>query len=197
MAKAEAKDESFYHATRPIPSLPGYRIDRVGNLYSCLKKGGNEDHPRLTLTPLWRQLKQQVSKFGYLHTTVVTPNSRKADKRISRLVLEAWVGPCPANHEACHNDGNRTNNDLDNLRWDTMSGNQKDRVKHGTSSRGIHRSGRRKLSAADVIKIRELRAAGVRRIDVAAQFKIGKNHVTHLTKKRSWSYLNNDGTVTA
>lgn len=48
------------------------------------------------------------------------------------LVLEAFVGPRPDGLEGCHNDGDPTNNRASNLRWDTPSSNQLDRVKHGT-----------------------------------------------------------------
>lgn len=34
---------------------------------------------------------------------------------VHRAVLEAFVGPCPPNHEACHIDGNPGNNRLENL----------------------------------------------------------------------------------
>ena len=57
----------------------------------------------------------------------------KRDRRyVHTLVLEAFVGPRPAGCEACHNDGDVYNNAVTNLRWDTASANQRDRVKHGT-----------------------------------------------------------------
>ena len=52
--------------------------------------------------------------------------------RVHRLVLEAFIGPCPAGMEACHEDDDPTNNTLANLRWDTPSENQFDRVRRGT-----------------------------------------------------------------
>lgn len=52
--------------------------------------------------------------------------------RVHRLVLEAFRGPQPDGMEGCHNDGNPTNNRLNNLRWDTQSENQRDSVRHGT-----------------------------------------------------------------
>ena len=52
-------------------------------------------------------------------------------KYIHRLVLEAFVGPCPEGMETCHNNGVRTDNRLENLRWDTSSANNDDIVKHG------------------------------------------------------------------
>lgn len=52
------------------------------------------------------------------------------------LVLEAFVGPRPDGCEGCHNDGNPLNNRADNLRWDTASANQRDRLAHGTHHYG-------------------------------------------------------------
>jgi hypothetical protein len=51
--------------------------------------------------------------------------------RIHTLVLEAFAGPRPEGMEGCHNDGNPTNNHIDNLRWDTRSANNQDTLRHG------------------------------------------------------------------
>lgn len=48
------------------------------------------------------------------------------------LVLDAFVGPRPKGMEACHNDGDGTNNKLSNLRWDTHKANIQDSISHGT-----------------------------------------------------------------
>jgi hypothetical protein len=50
---------------------------------------------------------------------------------IHKLVLEAFVGPWPEGMECCHNDGDHTNNRVENLRWDTHSNNVHDIVRHG------------------------------------------------------------------
>lgn len=54
------------------------------------------------------------------------------DRYVHRLVLEAFVGPCPPGMETCHNNGDRFDNRLENLRWDTPSNNGRDKAKHGT-----------------------------------------------------------------
>lgn len=57
---------------------------------------------------------------------------------VHRLVLSAFVGHCPPGMEGCHADDDRTNNRLDNLRWDTKSENVLDQVRNG-----IHRNSRK------------------------------------------------------
>lgn len=61
-------------------------------------------------------------------------NGRKANIGIHILVLEAFVGPRPDSHYACHNNGVADDNRLINLRWDSISGNAQDRKRHGTDN---------------------------------------------------------------
>jgi hypothetical protein len=56
--------------------------------------------------------------------------------QVHRLVLEAFVGPCPEGMECRHLDGNHLNNDLTNLEWSDHTVNMRDRVAHGTSLHG-------------------------------------------------------------
>jgi hypothetical protein len=52
-------------------------------------------------------------------------------ERVHRLVLLAFVGPCPKGMEACHWDDNPGNNHLSNLRWDTSLANKRDMARNG------------------------------------------------------------------
>ena len=51
---------------------------------------------------------------------------------VHSLVAETFIGSRPEGMEVCHNDGDSTNNHLDNLRYDTSSDNELDKVRHGT-----------------------------------------------------------------
>ena len=73
-------------------------------------------------------LKTYSDKWGYRRVHL---GRRERGLRVHRLVLEAFVGPCPPGMECCHNDGNNTNNRAENLRWDTKKSNRQDRIKHG------------------------------------------------------------------
>lgn len=51
---------------------------------------------------------------------------------VHHLVLTAFSGPRPLGTEACHGNGNAADNRVENLRWDTHSVNEIDKVRHGT-----------------------------------------------------------------
>lgn len=72
-------------------------------------------------------LKPRPTPKGYLRVQI-----RGCDYYIQRLVLEAFVGPCPEGMEACHHDSDRSNNWVSNLRWDTRLGNCQDIVARGS-----------------------------------------------------------------
>ena len=82
------------------------------------------------------QLRSQTPQVPYGHMAVgLKRNGKRRTVRVHRLVLEAFVGPCPEGMEGCHNDGDASNNALSNLRWDTSSANKQDMIRHGTNYR--------------------------------------------------------------
>lgn len=56
---------------------------------------------------------------------------------VHHLVLTAFVGPRPPGSEACHADGDASNNALTNLRWDTHLANEADKRRHGTHHHSV------------------------------------------------------------
>lgn len=76
-------------------------------------------------------LRQFTWGHGYRYV-MLSKHNESEKKYVHHLVLEAFVGPRPSGLVCCHNDGNEANNTLLNLRWDTPSENNRDRVRHGT-----------------------------------------------------------------
>lgn len=110
----------------PIPSLPGYEASSQGQVRSVARvimrcNGRPKTVPGRLLTL------RTEPETGY---RVLTIHSRT--RRVHALVLEAFRGPRPAGLEACHGNGDGSDNRLANLRWDTRSSNAYDRVRHGT-----------------------------------------------------------------
>ena len=86
-------------------------------------------HPKYTVTSDGRVINSKgeekiphIDKYGYLKTDLYK-DGKRSTKRISRLVAEAFI-PNPANKpEVNHKDGNKLNNNVDNLEWATKSEN--------------------------------------------------------------------------
>lgn len=80
-----------------------------------------------------RVLKPSPTSRGYLAISISDGQpARTKTWTVHTLVALAFLGPRPSGYEICHNDGNPLNNNLSNLRYDTISGNRLDSVKHGT-----------------------------------------------------------------
>lgn len=52
-------------------------------------------------------------------------------RKVHALVMEAFVGPRPEDMDTCHNNGDKLDSRLANLRYDTKSSNGFDTVRHG------------------------------------------------------------------
>ena len=167
---------------RPVEGYPGYRVSGDGRVESCWTRRGRYCIP----TETWRPLKP-ILRNGY-PTFNLARGGKKSACRIHRLVLESFVGPCPEGMVACHGDGDRANNALSNLRWDTTRANSDDSLRHGTRALGSKcRSS--KLTEDDVVQIRRLRAEGESIGELAARFAVTSENVLAIMSRRSWKHL--------
>ena len=103
----------------PVVGYEGrYEISDLGNVWSCLSN---------------KLLAQTSTRQGRMQVTLL-PNTGKRNKKtvsVHRLVLEAFIGPCPEGMECCHWNDDPADNRLENLRWDTRSANAKDKIRNG------------------------------------------------------------------
>lgn len=79
-----------------------------------------------------RILKLPIGKRGY-PTVRLCNGPVQRTYNVHRLLMAAFVGPRPNGFDICHNNGIRTDNRLDNLRYDSRSENAFDSVRHGTN----------------------------------------------------------------
>jgi hypothetical protein len=109
-------------------------------------------------------------------------------RRVHRLVLQTFIGPCPLGMEGCHNDGNFRNNHLGNLRWDTPANNHADKLKHGTSNRG-ERCGTHKLTKEQALAI----ISDPRpQKEIAADYGIRQSAVSRIKSGVRWPELHQE-----
>ncbi len=118
-------------------------------------------------------------------------NSIQKQWQVHRLVLQAFIGSCPIGMECCHNDGDKHNIQLENLRWDTHSNNISDAVRHETlvDNRGSQ-NGQSKLTEKDVVKIKKLGKQNVSFKLIAEIFNISLTTIYDIIKRRTWRHIN-------
>lgn len=139
-------------------------------------------------------MKTKPDKDGYLRL-LLCRNGKYFGKSVHRLVLEAFVGPCPPGMEARHfPDRNPANNRAENLQWSDHATNMQDKVFHGTHARGA----RAKVTAEQVKEIRSLFATGQwSYVSLAKKFGLRRAGIASIATRDSWSWLEpNSDTVT-
>lgn len=169
---------------RDITGHPGYRVGDDGTVWRHY--AGSPDRPNRR-PPRWKQLRPKSQYSGHKSVSLAAAGG-PVYRRVHRLVLEAFVGPCPPGMECCHNDGDPANNRLQNLRWDTRKANRADQLAHGTRVRGESIPWSR-LTAAAVAEIRRLRVAGRGYAWLASRFGVGKTTVRAAIEGRSWAHV--------
>jgi hypothetical protein len=137
----------------------------------------------------------KLSPNGDGYPTVVLQDQHRSRRRnsfkVHVLVAASFIGPRPDGLEVCHNNGVTTDNALSNLRYDTKSGNQQDRVAHGTHARG-ERSPRAILTQHDVEEIRRRykgKGLGPTQRELAREFGVGDSTVGHVIGGGLWGWL--------
>ena len=114
---------------RPVPGWEGiYEVSDHGRVRSMARliigRDGREMRYRTKiLTP-------SIDRSGYPRVNLYL-NKTVRRYGVHRLVLSAFVGPCPDGMESLHKDGNPGNSHLSNLRYGSSSENTLDIVMHG------------------------------------------------------------------
>jgi len=157
-----------YTKWKAIPGFEGYEVSDQGQVRSYRKYGGG-----LSLTSHLLKPSTSRPRGGY-KAVGLRRNGQTYQKRVARLVLLAFVGPCPNGMEMCHNNSNSDDDRLENLRYDTHLGNTRDRLS---------------LSDAQVIEMRERRAQGESIATLAQSFNIKYRTVYDLCRGTTYRWI--------
>lgn len=166
---------------KEIPGLPGYEVSDSGQVRRAVAGKGTWRH---------RRLAGYVEKRGGYLLYRLRCNGTSKLYRAHRLVLMAFVGPPPGNSfDGAHNDGNRLNNSVGNLRWATRADNMSDTLTHGTHSYGERRSWS-KLTDAIVRDIRRRWRDGLAgQRQMAREYGVNLGVLQRALRGESWAHV--------
>jgi hypothetical protein len=128
-----------------------------------------------------------INKQGYRNTFLVGLDGKIKNCRCHRLIASAFI-PNPKNKPYInHIDGNKLNNNVDNLEWCTPAENDRHAAKLGLKPHG-EGSHFAKLTSEEVEAIKRIGDMLPSR-KVAKMFGISKTNVLDIRKERIWKSL--------
>ncbi len=158
---------------KSIPGYDGYLVSADGRVW------GNYRNREMQLRPNWA---------GYMQVGLYAPDGTVIKHLVHRLVLLAFVGPCPDGMEACHANGLRADNRIENLRWDTKQANMVDQRRHGTLVKG-QRQGSSKLTDDQAREVKRRLGEGESQRSIATEYGITQAAVSLIATGKNWAWL--------
>jgi hypothetical protein len=159
-----------------------YEVSNLGNVRSIKRIGKTKFGNRFYGGDLVKPIKTTT---GYVAVNL-TGNKCRKQFHIHKLVLEAFVGKAPIGMECCHNNGNRTDARLENLRWDTRINNHADKWNHGTWQGGVNH-GNAKLTNEQV---KEIKKGNLPIKQLAQMFNVSIGCINKIRYGEAWKHIN-------
>ena len=169
---------------RPVVGCEGwYEVSDLGQVKRV--KGGMG-------TTFGHVLVPSSDRKGYSSVCLRHPGRRSKQRtlKVHRLVLAAFVGPCPAGLQVNHKNGVKTDNRLSNLEYVTP----KENTHHACTVLGHDRRGENhshaKLTDDAVRGIRRrYKAGGVTLKQLATKYGVDRSAIWRVTACRNWRHL--------
>lgn len=164
---------------KDVPGLEGrYQVSDDGQVRSLDQRVRLVTHGiETTRIARGQILRPGPQKSGHLTVMLGRGNSRQ----VHDLVAQAFIGARPAGFDIAHNDGDPTNNAVENLRYATRADNNKDKVFHGKT----------RLTPAQVDRIRKEAATlphgGKKKL--AESFGISPTGISDVLAGRSYAHV--------
>jgi len=160
----------------------GYSVHKDGSVYTRWNKGARK------LENYWMEVKSRIG-YGYIVFGLLKTNGRQISVGVHILLAHAFISKRPEGLYVCHNDGNKLNNNLSNLRYDTPKSNTQDRFAHGTMLFGEECPNSR-LKESQIIDIFRYKKSGMTHKETAAILNVSKHTIYLILKRKIWGHVN-------
>jgi len=148
----------------------------------------SDQQGRIRNSKTGRVLKPWTDSKGYARITI-----NQKQRKVHRIVLEAFVGPCPEGCVTLHGPNGITDNSLSNLSWGTQHQNVLDRKRDGTNNapRPRHRGSlnhQAQLSEIEVLEIFRLKGV-LPQWRLAKAYDVSEGTISNIHTGRKWGHL--------
>lgn len=162
-----------------IPGYDFYEASNLGRIRSWRQWGGNNRQHNLKASKP-RLMTPCPNGEGYMCISV-RKNKKNESIRIHKLIMLAFYGPSPnPKIHICHTDGDKKNNLLENLRYDTATNNCRDRLRH--------RQKQRFLSVEEVIEIKKL-LPYMNNAQLSRKFDYSTSGISYIRHGKRWGWV--------
>lgn len=189
---------------KTIEPFPIYAVSNFGRVKRVVT---NKFHPKE------RVLKNVLDSDGY-HIVTLTNDGKAKTQKVHRLVAIAFVEGDQA-LQVNHKDGNKTNNNFENLEFVTCQQNLAHAARNGLTAKGDRNAMRKypelakrigqfgfarykpigtanvkaKLSEQDVLQIRQELEDGKKPADLGRRFLVTRECITAIRDRKSWTHI--------
>lgn len=175
---------------RDVVGFPGYKVGDDGTVWTCwMPRGGHLPGGRciggMKMGSKWKLLKQRQLGGNMNWAVHLSRSGKTFNKFVSRLVLEAFVGPAPEGMICRHGPRGKHCNHLSNLQWGTQKDNIADKYRDGTRVFGV-RHHEAKMTPEAVRAAREEHAAGASGASLAKKYGVAQTTMNHILRRIWW-----------
>lgn len=176
---------------RPIVGYAGHEVSNLGRVRSLDRvitfrriDGHSHEDIEINCALKGKILRPDISNRGYPRIML---KSKGHHLSVHKLVLEAFRGPCPEGHEACHANDIKADNRLSNLSWGTPSQNQHDAIRNGKSQVGELKPNA-KLKNSQISEIRLKLENNGCIAHIARNYGVSESAIRNIKLGKSWRH---------
>lgn len=150
-----------------------YQVSTSGSIRNILKNN---------------QLKPSPDTKGYTRVNLWKDGSYKT-KKIHRLVAEVFLKNDNDYAQVNHIDGDKSNNNIDNLEWCDQSYNIKHAYANNLLSKKGTKNARATIDEKTAIDIKNMLLGNLTHREIADIFQVSIHVVANIKNKKAWAYL--------
>lgn len=186
---------------KKINGYDGYEVSNTGVVRSInrykIKKGCNFPTKYKGKELSYKNIR------GYYNVSIINNEGRRLTKQVHRLVMMSFANISNSNElQVNHIDGNKSNNNLDNLEWVTPKQNIHHAIENGLmkiKEQSGSKNAMAKLKEKDVLKILNLSKSNSRK-DIAKIYNVSRQTIDNIINKKGWAsvkemYLKGQSTI--